>query len=108
MQRVQGWAVGCMFLSCLSLSCAGSLSLDPHKVFPPGNPSSPPPSSATLSGCRYSPVAVMTTTQNRAMDATNSGMINYAVDDAAADIVAAELIRRGCRVVERQALNAVV
>jgi hypothetical protein len=50
----------------------------------------------------------MTATQNQAMDAASGGVSGYSADDAAADIVTAELLHRGYRVIERQALNAVL
>lgn len=72
-------------------------------LFPSVFASLPPPG-------LYTRVVVMTATQNRAMDATSGGVAGYSADDAdaAADIVAEELQRRGYRVVERQALNAVL
>ncbi len=53
-------------------------------------------------------VLVMTATQNRAIDAKSGGVEGYAADDAAAEIVTAELLRRGYRVVERENFNAVL
>lgn len=53
-------------------------------------------------------VVVMTRLQNFAMDATRGGVRGSADDDAAAEIVTAELLRRGYRVVARDVLNAVL
>jgi hypothetical protein len=53
-------------------------------------------------------VLVMTATQNQAMDAKSGGVNGYSADDAAAEIVTAELLRRGYRVVARDVLNTVL
>jgi hypothetical protein len=50
----------------------------------------------------------MTATQNRLMDANSGGVNSYSADDAAAEVVTAKLLQCGYRVVERQALNAVL
>ncbi len=89
--------------SYLFLACAQ------QQIIPPAPASvAPPPSSSVVCSIPYERLVVMTATQNRAMDAKTGGTSGYSADDAAAEIVADELLRRGCRVVERQGLNAVL
>jgi hypothetical protein len=51
---------------------------------------------------------VMTASQNLAMDAARGGVMSYSADDAAVAIVSKRLLECGYKVVERQALNAVL
>jgi len=93
----RGTALGSI-LSCLFLACT------PQRVSPPA----PPPPPPVVCPVSYDRLTVMTLTQNRARNAKAGGVSGYSADDAAVEIVAAELLRRGCRVVERQELNAVL
>lgn len=111
MKWTSKWTAGFFLLSLFAISCV-----------PP--PRQPPtlnfvPPTTVSSSVSYSRVMVMTSTQNRTMDAgmtavpspygvMMTGGGGFSADDAAAETVTAELLRRGYRVVERQALNAVL
>lgn len=102
------WVKKCLpltVLSIFSLSCT-SQHLSPIPLLSP--PPLPPPSSpVTTSTAPPGRVVVLTATQSRDMDAVPGGIRGYSADDVAAEVITAELMGRGYRVVDRQALKAI-
>jgi hypothetical protein len=89
-------------LSCLFVACT------PQRVVTPAPMPATPPPPPVVCPVSYDRLVVMTVTQNRARKAKSSSVGGYSTDDVAVDIMTAEILRRGCRVVERQEVDVVL